>query len=45
MSPEPRVRYYFGADLENAAYAPDTTTVDLCLSLFPWAKFHHTKAP
>jgi hypothetical protein len=33
----------FGADLDNAAYALDTTTVDLCLSLFPWAKFHHNK--
>ena len=33
----------FGADLENAAYALDTTTIDLCLSLFPWASFHHDK--
>jgi hypothetical protein len=33
----------FGADLENTAYALDTTTIDLCLSLFPWARFHHTK--
>jgi hypothetical protein len=33
----------FGADLDNAAYALDTTTVDLCLSLFSWAKFHHNK--
>jgi hypothetical protein len=33
----------FGADLDNAAYALDTTTVDLCLSLFPWARFHHNK--
>ena len=33
----------FGADLEGAAYALDTTTVDLCLSLFPWARFHHAK--
>lgn len=33
----------FGADLEAAAYALDTTTVDLCLSLFPWARFHHDK--
>ncbi|MBI5940744.1 MAG: IS4 family transposase [Caulobacterales bacterium] len=29
----------FGADLEGAAYALDTTTIDLCLSLFPWARF------
>ena len=33
----------FGADLEGAAYALDTTTVDLCLSLFPWARFHRAK--
>ena len=33
----------FSAELENAAYALDTTTIDLCLSLFPWAKFHHNK--
>lgn len=33
----------FGADLEAAAYALDTTTIDLCLSLFPWARFHHAK--
>ena len=28
----------FGADLAGAAYALDTTTIDLCLSLFPWAR-------
>ena len=33
----------FGADLDGAAYALDTTTIDLCLSLFPWARFHHAK--
>jgi hypothetical protein len=33
----------FGADLDATAYALDTTTVDLCLSLFPWASFHHDK--
>ena len=33
----------FGADLAAAAYALDTTTIDLCLSLFPWARFHHAK--
>jgi hypothetical protein len=33
-----------GADLANAAYALDSTTIDLCLSLFPWAKFRKTKA-
>ncbi len=34
----------FGADLDTAAYALDTTTIDLCLSLFPWAHFQRTKA-
>ena len=34
----------FGADLKQAAYALDSTTIDLCLSLFPWAKFRRTKA-
>lgn len=34
----------FGAELEQAAYALDSTTIDLCLSLFPWAKFRRRKA-
>ena len=34
----------FGAELSGAAYALDSTTIDLCLSLFPWAKFKKTKA-
>jgi hypothetical protein len=34
----------FGVDLDSAAYALDTTTVDLCLSLFPWAHFQRAKA-
>ena len=33
----------FGVDLKNAAYALDATTIDLCLSMFPWAKFRSTK--
>lgn len=33
----------FGADLEQAAYALDSTTVDLCLALFPWARFRERK--
>jgi hypothetical protein len=33
-----------GLELENAAYALDSSTIDLCLSLFPWAKFRKTKA-
>jgi hypothetical protein len=31
-------------DLDSTAYALDSTTIDLCLSLFPWARFRHTKA-
>lgn len=33
----------FRVDLDNVVYAFDSTTIDLCLSLFPWAKFHHQK--
>jgi len=33
----------FGVELENTAYALDSTTIDLCLSLFPWASFRKTK--
>jgi hypothetical protein len=33
-----------GIDLKETVYALDTTTIDLCLSLFPWAPFRHTKA-
>lgn len=29
----------FGLDLKNTVYAFDSTTIDLCLSLFPWAQF------
>ena len=29
----------FAVELQAAAYALDATTIDLCLSLFPWAKF------
>ena len=34
----------FAAQLQQAAYALDSTTIDLCLSLFPWAKFRKHKA-
>ncbi len=34
----------FGVELENTVYALDATTIDLCLSLFPWARFRKTKA-
>ena len=33
----------FGVNLKNAAYALDATTIDLCLSVFPWAKFRSAK--
>ena len=34
----------FGVELQQAAYALDSTTIDLCLALFPWAKFRRRKA-
>jgi hypothetical protein len=34
----------FGVELDETVYALDATTIDLCLTLFPWAKFRHTKA-
>jgi hypothetical protein len=33
----------FGVELEHTVYALDSTTIDLCLSLFPWAHFQRTK--
>lgn len=33
-----------GVDLQNTVYAFDSTTIDLCLSLFPWAFFHSGKS-
>lgn len=41
-------RLYIGEslleDLDNTVYALDSTTIDLCLSLFPWAHFRTTKS-
>ena len=34
----------FGVDLKNTVYALDASTIDLCLSVFPWAPFRSTKA-
>lgn len=34
----------FSVDLENTVYALDASTIDLCLTLFPWAKFRKTKS-
>ena len=33
-----------GVDLDQTLYALDSTTIDLCLSLFPWARFRKHKA-
>ena len=33
-----------GVDLDQSLYALDSTTIDLCLWLFPWAKFRRCKA-
>jgi hypothetical protein len=33
----------FGLNLQEAVYALDSTTIDLCLTLFPWAKFRKRK--
>jgi hypothetical protein len=33
----------FGLELEETVYALDASTIDLCLSLFPWARFRKTK--
>jgi len=34
----------FGVQLNETVYALDSSTIDLCLSLFPWARFRKTKA-
>jgi hypothetical protein len=34
----------FAAELNNTVYALDASTIDLCMSLFPWAKFRTTKS-
>ena len=33
----------FGIELDQTVYAMDATTIDLCLSVFPWAQFRRTK--
>jgi len=37
-------RESLGLDLGNTVYALDSTTIDLCMSLFPWAHFRSTKS-
>ena len=34
----------FTLDLENTVYALDSSTIDLCLTLFPWAQFRKNKS-
>ena len=34
----------FAVELDQTAYALDTTTIDLCLAVFPWARFRAAKA-
>lgn len=34
----------FGVELDHTVYALDATTIDLCLSLFPWAQFRRRKS-
>ena len=34
----------FGVELDETVYAFDSTTIDLCLSLFPWAQFRRRKS-
>ena len=34
----------FGVELDETVYALDSTTIDLCLSLFPWARFQKGKS-
>lgn len=34
----------FGIELDETVYALDSTTIDLCLAVFPWARFRKTKA-
>lgn len=34
----------FGLELNDTVYALDSSTIDLCLSLFPWARFRKSKA-
>ena len=47
LIPRARQLYFnedFGVALEQTVYAFDSTTIDLCLSLFPWAQFRRRKS-
>ena len=37
------IKYDFGLQLDETVYALDATIIDLCLSVFPWARFRKTK--
>lgn len=42
---KPYAEEVLGLDRSNTVYALDSTTIDLCLSQFPWASFRSTRAP
>jgi len=44
MARELYIKEEFAVELDQTVYALDSTTIDLCLSLFPWAKFRKHKA-
>jgi transposase len=48
LIPKARALYHndsdFSLDLENTVYALDSSTIDLCLTLFPWAQFRKNKS-
>jgi hypothetical protein len=44
MARELYIQEEFAVELDQTVYALDSTTIDLCLSLFPWAKFRKHKA-
>jgi hypothetical protein len=44
MARELYIEEEFAVELDQTVYALDSTTIDLCLSLFPWAKFRKHKA-
>jgi transposase len=44
MARELYIEEDFGVELDQTAYALDASTIDLCLSVFPWARFRKRKA-
>jgi len=43
IAKDPYANEDFGIELGSTVYALDSTTIDLCLSLFPWARYQRTK--